>query len=118
MQSDLQSVENVLFFSTLRIMSFCPKNVGNWSSSPQDESEFSPKIYPELFPASPGAQLQEITDSTFSIQLGQIRLQPPIGDLVEVITAVYETNITINSRVGYRNSTSFGTITAEKVDKR
>ena len=28
------------------------------------------KIYPELFPASPGAQLQEITVSTFSIQLG------------------------------------------------
>ena len=33
------------------------------------------KIYPELFPASPGAQLQEITVNTFSIQLGQIRLQ-------------------------------------------
>ena len=25
------------------------------------------KIYPELFPASPGAQLQEVTASTFSI---------------------------------------------------
>ena len=33
------------------------------------------KIYPEMFPASPGAQLQEITVSTFSIQLGQTRLQ-------------------------------------------
>ena len=30
------------------------------------------KIYPELFPASPGAQLQEITVSTFSSQLGYL----------------------------------------------
>ena len=37
------------------------------------------KIYPELFPASPPAQLQEITVSTFSIQLDHIRLQSPIG---------------------------------------
>ena len=37
------------------------------------------KIYPELFPASPGAQLQEITVSTFSIRLGQTRLHSPIG---------------------------------------
>ena len=33
------------------------------------------KIYPELFPASPGAQLQEVTVGTLSIQLGQIRLR-------------------------------------------
>ena len=33
------------------------------------------KIYPELFPASPGARLQEITIyPKFSIQQGQIRL--------------------------------------------
>ena len=32
------------------------------------------KIYPELFLASPGAELQEVTVSTFSIQLGQRRL--------------------------------------------
>ena len=51
-------------------MSFCAENVGNWSSSPQNDLEFSPKIYPEVFPVSPGAQLQEITVSTFSIQLG------------------------------------------------
>ena len=31
------------------------------------------KIYPELFPASPGGQLQEITLSTFSIQTGYNR---------------------------------------------
>ena len=52
-------------------MGFCAENVGNWSSSPQNDLEFSP--------ASPGAQLQEITVSTFSIQLGQIRLHSPIG---------------------------------------
>ena len=37
------------------------------------------KIYPELFPASPETQLQEITVSSFSIQLGEIRLQSIIG---------------------------------------
>ena len=42
----------------------------------------SSKIYPELFPASPDAQLQEVTVSTFSIQLGQIRLIT-ISDRVE-----------------------------------
>ena len=35
--------------------------------------------YPELFPASPGAQSQEITVSTFSIQPVHIRLHFPIG---------------------------------------
>ena len=34
-------------------------------------------VYPELFPASPGAQLLEIAFNTFFIQLGKIRLQPP-----------------------------------------
>ena len=32
------------------------------------------KISPELFPASPGAQWQEGTVITFSIQLGKIRV--------------------------------------------
>ena len=59
--------------------SVCPENVGLWSCSPQNDFGVFSKIYPELFPASPGAQLQEITVSTFSIQLGQIRLQSPIG---------------------------------------
>ena len=72
MQLDLQSVEKVPF-STFA-WTFAPKmlEIGlprfrmTWSFS---------KIYPEMFPASPGAQLQEITVSTFSIQLGQTRLQ-------------------------------------------
>ena len=37
------------------------------------------KIYPELFPASPGAQLQEVTVSTFFDPTGSIRLHFPIG---------------------------------------
>ena len=36
---------------------------------PQNKSVF-PEIHKELFPASPGAKLQEITVSTFSIQTG------------------------------------------------
>jgi len=43
-------------------------------------------LYPELLPASPGAQLQGTTVCTFSIQLVQIRLQPPIGSKTSEIT--------------------------------
>ena len=47
MQLDLQSVEKVLFstrtFQYVRI-SFCPKHVGNWSSSPQNEQKLSPRM--------------------------------------------------------------------------
>ena len=50
-------------------MSVCGENVGNWSPSPQNERDFSPKIYQELFPASPGAQVQEVTVGTFWVQL-------------------------------------------------
>ena len=46
-------------------MGFCAENGGNWSSSPQNDLEFSP--------ASPGDQLQEITVSTFRFKLGRIR---------------------------------------------
>ena len=62
-------------------MSFCPETVGDWSSSPGMSQSLS-KIYTRiqgLFPASPGAQLQEFTASTFSISPGQIRLHSPIG---------------------------------------
>ena len=37
------------------------------------------KTYLELFPAPGGALLHEITSCTFPIQLGQIRLETPIG---------------------------------------
>ena len=72
-QLDLQSVEKSTF-EYVR-MSSRPENVGNWSSSLQNEAEFPPaSIYvAELFPAAPAAQLQHITVSTFSVQLGQIR---------------------------------------------
>ena len=52
----------------------CTENVENWSfsgfaSPPQNESELSPSsIHTQLFPASPGAQLQEITVSNFWVQ--------------------------------------------------
>ena len=60
-QVGLQSLEKHLS------MRFRPENVGNWCPSPQNDlfGVFS-KIYPEMFPTSPGAQLQEITDSNFS----------------------------------------------------
>ena len=68
MQSDWQSVEKK--YASVRSHEFLhPKNVGNWFSSPQNESEVSTKTYPELFPACPGGQLQEIAVSAFSIQL-------------------------------------------------
>ena len=50
-------------------MSVCPESVGNWSPSAKTIRSFS-KFYPELFNTCPVAQLQEITVSAFSIQLG------------------------------------------------
>ena len=44
-----------------------------------EESELSSRSIWEQIPASPCAQLQKITVSTFSMQLGQIRLQSPIA---------------------------------------
>ena len=83
-------------------MSICPENVGSWSSSPQNESECSPRPIQSSFSLlqglscrkSPSAlfrsnwvkydcnprldrkncELQEIIVSTCSIELGQLRL--------------------------------------------
>ena len=41
MQLDLHSVEKVPFWYVR--MSFCPDFLGNWSSSPQNNFEFSPR---------------------------------------------------------------------------
>ena len=77
MQLDLQSVEKVSFSTFAWV--FTPKMLKIWASSPQNDSGAFSKIYPELFAAS-GAQLQEITVSTFSIQLGQYDfLFDPVG---------------------------------------
>ena len=59
MQLDLLSVEEVPFHYVRT--SFCPENVGNWSASPRNDLGFSPRsVQTELFPASPGVQLQEL----------------------------------------------------------
>ena len=79
-QLDLQSVDEV-FFSTFA-WAFARKMLGKWSSSRQNESEVSPKSIQSCFRASPGAQLQEISVSTFSTQLSQTRLQSPIGSKI------------------------------------
>ena len=52
---------------TVRSHELLPENVGNWSSSPQDESELSSRSIQSCFPLILGAQLQDITVSTFSI---------------------------------------------------
>ena len=84
-------------------MSVCPENVGNWSSSPQNESgSFFSKIYPELFPAPPRAQFQEITVSTFSIQLGQIRLQLSIGSKKKNVFSIQSEIVIVLHPVGPR----------------
>ena len=77
MQLDLQSVEKVPFSTFAwalvpKMLEIVLPRLGmTWGFS---------KIYSYLFPASPGVQLQEMTVvSTFSVQLGQIRLQSPIG---------------------------------------
>ena len=71
-------------------MSCCPEN-GTWCYSPQDESELSPgSIQSSCFlllqgPSSrksPSALGQHLT---FSIQLGQIRLQSSIGSEKNVV---------------------------------
>ena len=75
-QLDLQSGEKVPFSTFAR--AFAPKKLELGLPRVRMTLSFS-ETYPELFPASPGTQLQEITVSTFSIQLGQIRLHSPIG---------------------------------------
>ena len=77
MQSDWQSIEKVPFSTFLRTFApkMCEKNV---SLASEWVGLFS-MINLEQFPASPGAQLQEITGSTFSIQLGKNRLRSGIG---------------------------------------
>ena len=70
MQLDFQSVEKVPFSTFAR--TFVPKMVETGFARLRMTCSFS-KIYAELFPASPGADLQEIGVSTVSIQLGQIR---------------------------------------------
>ena len=46
-------------------MSFCLENVGNWSPSPQNESELSPRSFESYFPFLQGPS----TVSTFSITI-------------------------------------------------
>ena len=71
MQLDLRSVEKV----PVRSHDLCPGKSWKLVFLASELFGVFSKIYPELFPVSPGAPLQEITVSTFSIQLGQIRLQ-------------------------------------------
>ena len=60
-------------------MSFCPENVGNWSSSPQSESDLSPRYIQSCFPLLQEPSCRKIAVSTFPIHLGQILLQSLIG---------------------------------------
>ena len=82
MQSDLQSFyfgNGAIGTFTRALVPKCPENVRSYGFSPQNDFDFSPKAYVELFPASRGAQLQEFTSGTFPIQLGQLRLPTAIG---------------------------------------
>ena len=69
----MQSVEKSTF-QYVR-MTFCPENVGNRSSSPQNESELSPRSMQSCCPLAQGPSCRRI----FSVQLGQLRLQSSIG---------------------------------------
>ena len=76
MQSDLQSVGNGATSTFARAFAPTICETTYCCFSPRNELDFSPRpIYLELFPAYPGAQLQEIASGAFPIQLGQIRLQ-------------------------------------------
>ena len=76
MQSDLQSVGTGAISTFAR--AFAPKCAKLLLLASECLGLFF-KTYLERFPASPGAQLQEITSGTLPIQLGQLRLQSPIG---------------------------------------
>ena len=77
MQLDSQSVEKVPFSTFVR--AFAPKIKGIGLSRLRMSRSFLQDLS-RVVSRSPGAQLQEITVRTFSIQLGQIRLQLyPIG---------------------------------------
>ena len=76
LQLDLQSVEKVPF-STFA-WAFAPKTLEISLPRLRMSRSFL-QIYSELFPATRGTQLQEITAIFFSIPLGQIPLQLSIG---------------------------------------
>ena len=67
MQLDFHPVEKVHFNTFAQ--AFAPKMMEIGLPRLRMNAALS-NIYPELFPASPGAQLQEISVSTSSIQLG------------------------------------------------
>ena len=72
-------------------MSFYPENARNCCFSPLTELDLPPRpIYLDLFPASPGAQLQEITSGTFAIQLGQIRSEKTFLPTRSLIVIVFD----------------------------
>ena len=78
MQFELQPVEKVSFskfawaFAPKMLEIGLPRLGMNW--------RFLPWIYPELFSASPGAQLQEITVSTLSIRSGVSTFSIQLGN--------------------------------------
>ena len=65
-------------FQNVRVR-FAPKNVGNRSSSPQNESELSPTSSQSCFPLFQGLSCRKSPSALLSIQLGLMRLQSPIG---------------------------------------
>ena len=77
MQLDLQSLEKVPF-STFT-WDFAPKMLEIDLPRLRMTWSFLQDLSRSVEAASPGTQLLEITVSIFSIQLGQIRLQSPIG---------------------------------------
>ena len=69
---DLQSVDKVPF-QCVRV-SFCPENVGNLSSSPQNEWEFSPRSIQSCFPLLQGPSCRKSPSAPFRSNWVKIRL--------------------------------------------
>ena len=76
MRPDLKSVGNGATSTIAR--AFAPKMCESAVSRLRMSWTFL-KTYLELFPASPGAQLREVTFGTFPIQLGKIQSRTGIG---------------------------------------
>ena len=89
---DLPSVESTVQYVR---MSFCPENVGNWSFSPQNDSEHSPRSIQSCFSLLQRPSCRKSLSTLFSIQLGQIRLQSPIGSTI-VLNRVWPTAVGSN----------------------
>ena len=116
MQFDLFAVRWNSAFQCAR-MSFCPENVGNWSSSPQNESELPP-IYLELFPASQGPSCRKSLSALFRSNWVNCRLQSSIGSKKRGVSRFSRDPVAGNHRQHFFDPTGSNTVTNRPSDRK